>query len=104
MDEVLVGAAHDVVVGHGDGVHAASRRLQHVHTLQVPDVPDLREMKQRQDETLSQRGDPFQPFCHAQSQPGSMCAQITPLETNLSSWECSALKSKSLLCYLAAQL
>lgn len=78
VDEVLVGAAHDVVVGHGDGVHAASRCLQHMHTLQVPDVPDLRESQQRQDETLLQRGDPLQPFCCAQSQPGSPCAQITP--------------------------
>lgn len=43
VDEVLVGAAHDVVVRHGDGVDAAPRRLQHVDALQVPDVPDLQE-------------------------------------------------------------
>lgn len=59
MDEVLVGATHDVVVCHSDGVDAASRRLQHVDTLQVADVPDLKERsEQRQDETCA--GTPVQ--------------------------------------------
>ena len=42
MDEVLVGAADDVVVGDGDGVNAASAGLQDVNTVQRADIPDLK--------------------------------------------------------------
>lgn len=42
VDEVLVGAADNVVIGHGDGVDAAARRLQNVDAVEGPDVPDLR--------------------------------------------------------------
>lgn len=42
MDEVLIGATHDVVVCHGDGVDATPAGLQDVDTLQGADVPNLR--------------------------------------------------------------
>lgn len=41
MDEVLISAADDVVVGDGDGVNAAAAGLQDVDTLQRTDVPNL---------------------------------------------------------------
>lgn len=41
VDEVLVGAADDVVVGDGDGVDAAPAGLQDVNALQRADVPNL---------------------------------------------------------------
>lgn len=43
MDEVLIGAADDVVVGDGDGVNAAAAGLQDVDTFQRTDVPNLTE-------------------------------------------------------------
>ena len=45
MDEVLIGAAHYVVVGDGDGVHAAPGGLEDMNTLQRANVPDLRRLK-----------------------------------------------------------
>lgn len=42
MDEVLVGATDDVVIGHGNRVDTAARRLQDVDAVKGPDVPDLR--------------------------------------------------------------
>lgn len=41
MDEVLVGATHNVVIRHGDRVHTATRRLQDMDAVEGPDVPDL---------------------------------------------------------------
>lgn len=41
MDQVLIGAADDVVVGDGDGVDAAPAGLQDVDALQGADVPNL---------------------------------------------------------------
>ncbi len=45
MDEVFVSATDDVVVGDGDGVDAAPAGLQHVNTLQRPNVPNLKERR-----------------------------------------------------------
>lgn len=42
MDEILVCAADDVVIGDGDGVDAAAAGLQDVDALQRPDVPNLK--------------------------------------------------------------
>lgn len=42
MYEVLIGATNYMVVGDCNGVHTASRGLEHMHTLQRTDVPDLR--------------------------------------------------------------
>lgn len=54
MNEVLIGATDDVVVGDSDGVDAASTGLQDVNTLQRADVPNLtdreRERRGRQRE------------------------------------------------------
>lgn len=52
MDEIFVGATDDVVVGDGDGVNAAPTGLQHVNTLQRPDIPNL---VHRQRKTASDR-------------------------------------------------
>ena len=52
MDEVLVGAADDVVVGDSDGVHTAPAGLEHMDTIQGANVPDLRE---RQTERARER-------------------------------------------------
>lgn len=41
VDEVLVSATDDVVVGDCDGVDAAPAGLEDVNTLQRADVPDL---------------------------------------------------------------
>ncbi len=41
MDQVFISATDNVVVGDGDGVHAAPAGLQDVNTLQRPDVPNL---------------------------------------------------------------
>ena len=41
VDEVLIGAADNVVIGHGDRVDAAARPLQNVDAVKGPDVPDL---------------------------------------------------------------
>ena len=42
IDLVLVGAADDVLVGHGQGVDTApSLALQHMHTLQCLQLPNL---------------------------------------------------------------
>lgn len=47
VDEVLVGAADDVVVCDGDGVDAAPAGLQDVNALQRADVPNLTEARDR---------------------------------------------------------
>lgn len=41
MDEIFIGATDDVVVGDGNRVDAAPAGLQHVNTLQRPDIPNL---------------------------------------------------------------
>lgn len=41
VNEILIGAADNVVVGDRNGVDAPARGLQNVHALQIPDVPDL---------------------------------------------------------------
>lgn len=41
MDKILVGAADYVVVGDRNGIDAPTGCLQDMHTLQIPDVPDL---------------------------------------------------------------
>lgn len=41
VDEVLIGATDDVMVGDRNGVDTPTGRLQDMHTLQAPDVPDL---------------------------------------------------------------
>lgn len=53
MDEILIGAADDVVIGDGDGVDAAAAGLQDVDALQRPDVPNL---KHRERESKNHRG------------------------------------------------
>lgn len=50
MDEIFIGATDDVVVGDGNGVNAAPAGLQHVNTLQRPDIPNLAN-KQRKTES-----------------------------------------------------
>ncbi len=42
MNEVLVGATNYMMIGDCNGVHTASRGLEHMDTLQRTDVPDLR--------------------------------------------------------------
>lgn len=42
MDEILIGAADDVVIGDGDGVDAAAAGLQDMDALQRADVPNLK--------------------------------------------------------------
>lgn len=50
MDEILIGAADDVVIGDGDGVDAAAAGLQDVHALQRPDVPNLKHRERKTQE------------------------------------------------------
>lgn len=56
MNKVLVGATNYMMIGDRNGVHAASRGLEHMDTLQRTDVPDLRG-KSRQ--TISQKSISF---------------------------------------------
>lgn len=56
MNEVLIGATNYMVIGDCNGVHTASRGLEHMDTLQRTDVPDLRG-KSRQ--TISQKSISF---------------------------------------------
>lgn len=42
MNEVLVGATNYMMIGDCNGVHTASRGLEHMDTLQRTDVPDLK--------------------------------------------------------------
>lgn len=48
MDEVLIGATHNVVVGDSDGVDTAPAGLQDVDTLQRADVPNLTGRRERE--------------------------------------------------------
>lgn len=56
MNEVLIGATNYMVVGDCNGVHTASRGLEHMHTLQRTDVPDLRG---KSTQTISQKSISF---------------------------------------------
>lgn len=55
MDEILIGAADDVVIGDGDGVDAAAAGLQDVDALQRPDVPNLKHRERERVKKKSQR-------------------------------------------------
>lgn len=56
VDEVLIGATNDVVVGDGDGVDAAPAGLQDVDTLKGADVPNLIDRRAREGVRECQRG------------------------------------------------
>lgn len=42
MNEVFIGATNYMVVSDCNGIHTASRGLEHMDTLQRTDVPDLK--------------------------------------------------------------